>query len=65
MLNEIGMEFGMKINVKKTKGMLVSKTVNERHVKQLTDAEEIEQVSSFTYLGLINDEARCDTEIQR
>jgi len=49
-LNAVMKEYGMKINVKKTKVMCTSeKSKSKVHI--LTDDQQVEQVSQFKYLG--------------
>ena len=50
-VNEVGKQFGMKINVKKTKAMVVSKRPNSPKINIAIDGEQIEQVTSYMYLG--------------
>ena len=49
-INEIGKQFGMKIN-KKTKAMVVSKKPNSPKINIAIDGQHIEQVTSYVYLG--------------
>lgn len=57
-------EYGMKINIKKTKVMKVSKS-EEGRVSIVIDGKEIEQVRSFKYLGsTMTEDGRCETEIK-
>ena len=49
-LNDAGKDYGMKINRKKTKLMRISKKTG-KVVKLFIDGYQIEQVSSFCYLG--------------
>ena len=48
-LNKVSREFGMKINVKKTKVMCISRINNK--LKIYVDGQQVEQVSQFRYLG--------------
>ena len=65
-VNGVGKEFGMKMNVKKTKTMVVSRKADPPHVKINIEGQTIEQVSRFMYLGqLITEDGRCDEEIKR
>ncbi len=51
-INEVGKQFGMKINIKKTKAMVVSKKPNSPKMNIAIDGEQIEQVTSlYMYLG--------------
>ena len=59
-------QFGMKINIKKTKAMVVSKKPNSPKINIAIDGQHIEQVTSYMYLGsLITDDGRCEKEIKR
>ncbi len=64
-LTEVSLEYGMKINTKKTKVMRISRTEREK-VKIQIDGKEIEQVTEFCYLGsVITSDARCQKEVRR
>ncbi len=45
-INEDGKQFGMKINVKKTKAMVVSKKPNSGKTNTAIDGQQIEQITS-------------------
>ena len=66
-INEVGKQFGMKINIKKTKAMVVSKKPkNTPKINIAIDGQQIEQVTSYMYLGsLITEDGRCEKEIKR
>ena len=65
-INEVGKQFGMKINIKKTKAMVVSKKLNSPKINIAIDGEQIEQVASYMYLGsLITEDGRSEKEIKR
>ena len=66
-VNEAGEEWGLRINVDKTKSMVVTKTVKQTcNLKLAGRDKEIKQVSNFNYLGsLFTEDARCITEIKR
>ena len=65
-INDKGKEYGMKMNAKKTKTMIISKKDKQTDVKITIDGVAIEQVHSFTYLGqLIKDNGRCEEEVLR
>ena len=54
----------IKINIKKTKVMRVSKSGGGR-VSIMLEGKEVEQVRNFIYLGsTLSDDGRCDTEIK-
>ena len=53
-VNEVSKEYGLEINIKKTKTMVVAKT---RETVQLTcNGEYLEQVEAFRYLGALIDD---------
>ena len=59
-------QFGMKINIKKNKAMVVSKKPNSPKINIAIDGHNIEQVTSYMYLGsLITEDGRCEKEIKR
>ena len=61
-LNSTSTSYGMKINIKKTKVMKVSKVKGEVNIT--INGKKIEQVGSFRYLGhTITEDGRCETEI--
>ena len=63
-LNTKANEFGMKINVKKTKTMVVSKSGIET-VNIVVDGQRVEQVERFKYLGsFISKDGRCITGVK-
>ena len=65
-INEVGKQFVMKINIKKTKAMVVSKKPNSPKINIAIDGQHIEQVTSYMYLGsLITEDGRCEKEIKR
>ena len=65
-INEVGKQFGMKINIKKTKAMVVSKKPNSPKINIAIDGEQIEQVASYMYLGsLTTEDGRSEKEIKR
>ena len=65
-INEVGKQFGMKINIKKTKVMVVSRKPNSPKINIAIDGQQIEQVTSYMYLGsLITEDVRCEKEIKR
>jgi hypothetical protein len=63
-LNDTAKKFGMKINVKKTKAMVVSR-VDGRVVNIVIDGQTVEQVTNFKYLGsYISDDGRSLTDVK-
>ena len=65
-INEVGKQFGMKINIKKTKAMVVSKKPNSPKINIAIEGQHIEQVTSYMYLGsLITEDGRSENEINR
>ena len=64
-LNSISMDYDMKINIKKTKVMKISKR-GEETINITLNGEEIEQVKKFCYLGsVVTEDARCHVEVKR
>jgi hypothetical protein len=58
-------KFDLKINVKKTKSMVVSRT-GEGTVSIIVDGKRVEQVKRFKYLGsLIAEDGRCIEEVKQ
>ena len=65
-VNEEGKYFGMKMNVKKTKTMVVSRKTEIPKVNITLDGQLVEQVTKFVYLGhLITQNGKCEEEIKR
>ena len=65
-VKEIGKEFGINMNVNKTKTMVVSKKDVIPQAQMHIHGQLIEQVLRFTYLGqLITEEGKCEEEIKR
>ena len=65
-VNQVGRLYGMEMNVKKTKTMVISKNSDKQTIKIKIDGKVLEQVDKYVYLGqLINNDANCDTEIRR
>ena len=50
-INEVGKQFGMKINIKMTKAMVVSKIPNSPKINIAIDGQNIEQVTSSVYVS--------------
>jgi len=64
LMDKVRREFGMKINVKKTKVMCISRNINSK-LKIYVDRQQTEQVSQFRYLGsLISEDGYCTKEIR-
>ena len=63
-LNEKAQEYGMKINVKKTKVMKVSRN-GGGEVNIYIDGQRVEQTDTFKYLGSwLTDDGRCELEVK-
>ena len=45
-INVVGKQFGLKINIKKTKAMVVSKKPNSPKINIAIDGQQVEQVTS-------------------
>ena len=65
-INNRSKMFGLDINIEKTKTMVISKTKEEKSLNIRIDGENLEQVSSFVYLGhIITDDGRCEAEVKK
>ena len=63
-LNRTAKEYDMKVNIKKTKVMKVSRK-GEGIINKTIDGEILEQVQRFRYLGaIITSDGRCEPEIR-
>ena len=63
-VNEKGKEFGMRMNAKKTKTMVISRNSPVPKVNLTIDNEVVNQVETFIYLGqMITDDGKKDKEI--
>ena len=59
-------KYGLLMNVKKTKTLLISKNTDKRPINIKIDGKLVEQVESFVYLGqLITEDGRSEAEIKR
>ena len=54
-INEVGKQFGMKINIKKTNAMVVSNKPNSPKINIAIDGQQIEQVTSYIYASWLLD----------
>ena len=64
-LNEVAKSYKMKINVKKTKTMVVSRTEGKT-VNILIEGQKVEQVKKFKYLGtVISEDGRCIDDVKQ
>ena len=61
-INEVGKQFGMEINIKKSKAMVVSKKPNSPKINISIDGLQIEQLTSFLYLA---EDGRSEKEIKK
>eukprot|EP00794_Sanderia_malayensis_P004984 gene4984-5642_t len=65
-INRVGIEYGMAINVKKTKTMVISRKEVVPKVTIHVKVDKLEQVQKFVYLGhMITEDGKCETEIKR
>ena len=65
-VNEKGKHFGMKMNITKTKTMVISRKVETHKVNITLDGQPVEQVERFVYVGqLMTENGKCDEEIRR
>src|SRR6476469_5802664 len=63
-LNTTAKHYDMKINIKETKSMVVSRNGGER-VNITVECQSVEQVSKFRYLGsLISEDGRCLDDVK-
>ena len=63
-INESAKIYGMKINIKKTKTMVVSKSGGEP-VNITLEGQLVEQVKQFKYLGsVITEDGKCEVEVK-
>ena len=63
-LNKVTRDFGMKINMKKTKVMCISRKRNNK-LKIFVDGQQVEQVSQIRYLGnSVSEDGYCTKEIR-
>src|SRR5687768_15073008 len=63
-LNETALKYRMKINIKKTKVMKVSKVEGEVNIT--INGTRVEQVKSFKSLGhTVTEDGKCETEIKK
>ncbi len=64
-LNEVSEKWGMRINIKKTKVMRISRD-KIKEVALWLNEQKIEQVHEFCYLGsMITEDAKCHREVRR
>ena len=64
-VKDVSEKCGLLMNIKKTKVMLLTKDTKEKKVSIHIDHKEVEQVQSFTYLGLlITDGSKSEGEIR-
>ena len=58
---------GLKMNVKKTKTMVIRRNIDEDcKIDISVDGKILEQVKQYLYLGhIITEDGRCETEIRR
>ena len=63
----ISLEHGLKMNIKKTKTMIVRKNIKDgSKIIIKVDGQNLEQVDKYVYLGvLITEDGRCEKEIKR
>ena len=63
-IQETAVKYGMKINIKKTKVMKISKRPGEEFVV-LVDGERLNQITHFNYLGrLMTQDGHCKKDIR-
>ena len=66
-VKEGSLKYGLEMNTKKTKTMVIRKDINEVvNVKIKVDGVILEQVEKYQYLGqIITEDGRCENEIKR
>ncbi len=65
-INNSCKKFGMSLNAKKTKVMIVEKKESREQLKIHVDGTELEQVYQYSYLGsLITTDGRCIREVKK
>ena len=65
-LAAVGEEYGLRVNVNKTKVMAVSRLKVRPNVRITLICQEIEQVKQFRFLGsIISEDGKCDVEVRR
>jgi len=64
-LNKMTEEYGMRINIKKTKKITISKN-EAKQIKVNIDDNRLEQLQQFCYVdSILTDDCTCHTEIKR
>jgi hypothetical protein len=64
-LNETAKKFDMKINVKKTKTMVVTRAGGGK-IETIIEGQRVEQVKKFKYLGsVISEDGRCIEDVKQ
>ena len=64
--NEAGQPYGMEMNIKKTKTMVISKTSPSPKITITLEGSPIQQTNLISYLGsLITEDGRCEKEVKR
>ena len=66
-VKEGSLKFGLEMNTKKTKTMIIRRDINDgSKIEIKVDGETLEQVDSYQYLGqLITEDGRCEKDIRR
>lgn len=67
-INETSLEHGLKMNINKTKTMIVRRNIHhdDSKIKITVEGKELEQVNKYVYLGvLITEDGKCEEEIKR
>ena len=59
-------EYGLDINIQKTKTMVISKDTEEQEINISIHGEKLQQVKHYQYLGhMVTNDGRCETEVKR
>ena len=65
-INETCKQYGMLLNAKKTKTMILTKKSRNSRITIKIDGAELEQVKEYKYLGtIITEDCRCNDEVRR
>jgi len=65
-INNESVKLGLKMNVKKTKTMIITKGTDRPRMKIVIDGKVVEQVDNFAYLGqLVTEDGRTESEVRR
>ena len=64
-VNKSSNEYGLDINIQKTKTMIISKDTEEQEPNINIHGEKLQQVKHYQYLGhIVTNDGRCETEVK-